>query len=81
MSFHKNHIELIGTVTVGPKGQVVIPVEARDRMNIVAGDKLIALYVPDNDAIGFVSEQSMQGVIERMGRHVEALKGKLNKGK
>ncbi|MFZ1812359.1 MAG: AbrB/MazE/SpoVT family DNA-binding domain-containing protein [Candidatus Saccharimonadales bacterium] len=80
MGFHKNHIELVGTVTLGPKGQVVIPVEARERMGVAPGDKLIALYVPDNNAIGFVSEESMRSVIERMGSHVEALKGKLNKG-
>ena len=40
---HK-HIQLMGTVTVGPKGQVVIPVEVREGMGITPGDKLIALY-------------------------------------
>ena len=43
MTFHK-HIQLMGTVTVGPKGQVVIPVEVREGMGITPGDKLIALY-------------------------------------
>ena len=43
MTFHK-HIQLLGPVTVGPKGQVVIPVEVREGMGITPGDKLIALY-------------------------------------
>ena len=43
MTFHK-HIQLMGTVSVGPKGQVVIPVEVREGMGITPGDKLIALY-------------------------------------
>lgn len=46
MTMHKN-IQLVGTVTVGPKGQVVILSEVRDRMGIVSGDKLVALYFPE----------------------------------
>ncbi len=80
MGFHKGNLQLAGTVTVGPKGQVVIPVDVRDQMNISAGDKLVALYMPDTKAVGFVSEASMQAIIDRMGQHVGALKSKLNKG-
>ncbi len=80
MSTHNKHIELAGTVTLGPKGQVVIPADIRERMAIVPGDKLVALYVPDKNAIGFVSERSMQTTIDRMGKHVEALKGTIKKG-
>ncbi len=80
MSLHNKHIELAGTVTLGPKGQVVIPVDIRERMSIVPGDKLVALYIPEKNAIGFVSEASMRSVIEQMGRNVEALKGIIQKG-
>lgn len=34
---------LFGVLTVGEKGQVVIPAEARGLFNIKAGDKLVAL--------------------------------------
>ena len=67
------HIELAGTVTVGSKGQVVIPVEVREKMSICPGSKLIALYLPHKNAIGFVSEESMQAIIESMGRSLEDL--------
>lgn len=76
---HKNKIELAGTVTVGPKGQVVIPVDVREKMGIKSGDKLIALYVCEKNAIGFVTEESMQSLIERMGDHVKALRSGLGK--
>ncbi|MGB3023598.1 MAG: AbrB/MazE/SpoVT family DNA-binding domain-containing protein [Candidatus Saccharimonadales bacterium] len=79
MGFHKDNIQLAGTVTVGPKGQVVIPVEVRDQMGIESGDKLVALYMPDTKAIGFVSKESMQSIIDRMGSHVEALRNKFNR--
>lgn len=76
MGFHKDNIQLAGTVTLGPKGQVVIPSEVREQMSIEPGDKLVALYMPDSKAIGFVSESAMQSIIDRMGSHVDALRNK-----
>jgi len=79
MGYHKNNIELVGTMTIGPKGQVVIPVEVREKMAIQPGDKLIALYIPDKKAISFVTESSMQSIVDQMGKHVDALKTRLGK--
>lgn len=68
------HITLAGTATVGPKGQVVIPAEVREKMAIKPGDKLVALYVEDRQAIGFVSERSAQDMIDAMGEKLTALR-------
>lgn len=76
---HKNKIELAGTVTLGPKGQVVIPVDVREKMGITSGDKLIALYMPEKNALGFVTDESMQSLIDRMGDHLNALRSSLGK--
>ena len=73
MPFHKKHIELVGTVTVGPKGQVVIPVEAREKMQIEPGAKMIALYLEDHKTIAFVPENEIQTMIEKMGSHITSL--------
>jgi AbrB family looped-hinge helix DNA binding protein len=35
-----------GKVSVGPKGQIVIPAEARKAMNIVPGDSVIIMSGP-----------------------------------
>ena len=75
---HKKHIDLVGTVTLGPKGQVVIPAEVREKMGVVPGDKLVALYLPEKKSIGFVSEKDMQSLIEKMGTHLSSLREKLN---
>ena len=37
-----------GTTTVGEKGQVVIPAEARQAMNIEKGDKLLTFGIGEN---------------------------------
>jgi AbrB family looped-hinge helix DNA binding protein len=40
-----------GTVTVGERGQVVIPAEARKKMNIHSGDKILVMGHPNGRGI------------------------------
>lgn len=77
-NFHK-HIQLAGTVTVGPKGQVVIPVEVRDGMGVKPGDKLIALYFDSKQSVAFITEQQAQAYIEKMGAQFTNFKEQLQK--
>lgn len=70
MGFHGKGISLVGTATIGPKGQVVIPVEAREKMGVQPGDKVIALFMDDHKTVAFVSEDEMQAIINKMGAHL-----------
>ena len=74
----QSHIRLVGTMTLGPKGQVVIPADVRECMDVKPGDKLVALYIPDKGAVGFVAESKMQTIIDQMAMHVEALRGHID---
>lgn len=79
MTFHK-HIQLMGTVTVGPKGQVVIPVEVREGMGITPGDKLIALYFDEKKSVAFITEGQAQEYVEKNGRSVHIDEADASKG-
>lgn len=78
MKYHANCINLVGTVTVGPKGQVVIPVEAREKMSAKPGDKLIVLFLDDHKTVSFVTETEMQTMINKMGSHLTQMNRELS---
>lgn len=41
-------LQFWGAATVGARGQIVIPREARERLGICEGDKLVVMSTPDN---------------------------------
>lgn len=76
-----NKLEFAGAVTVGPKGQVVIPVEIRDALNVKPGDKLMAIYVNDeaHQVIGFLTEDAIEEMLQTMDRRASILRQKIGK--
>lgn len=78
MSFNHS-IKLAGVVTVGPKGQVVVPSEVRELMNIVPGDKLVALYLSDRKSVMFIPEHEAQEFVTRMGEQFVHFKESLSR--
>lgn len=78
MGTNKKHFELVGTMRLGPKGQVVIPADIRDAMQIRPGDKLVALYVRERNAISFLPESNLQALIDQMGSSVEELRTQIS---
>ena len=66
--------KLFGTATVGSKGQVVIPSEARQELGIKTGDKLYVVGSPERKFVGFISEEQFQELVEHLTDTVEKLK-------
>lgn len=73
MTFHKS-IRLVGTVTVGPKGQVVIPADVRENMQIQPGDKLVALYLDEKQSVAFITERQAQEYVTKMAEEFTQFK-------
>lgn len=78
---HEQMFRLVGTATVGPKGQVVIPAEVRESMGIKPGDKLIALHISHKNAIAFITEEQAQKLVDKMGAQVSGLRDALENSK
>ena len=64
--------QFYGAVTVGERGQVVIPAEARKRMGIAAGDKLLVMGHPFSEGVVLVKIDAMR---EFLSGFLEGLSG------
>lgn len=63
-------VKMFGSVTVGTKGQVVIPKEIRDSLHIEPGDVLIVLTKHDK-AIGMIKADDMPAFMAYMQAEME----------
>lgn len=68
------------SVTVGERGQVVIPAKARRDMGLKPGDKLIVLRAPGKIGIVLVHTDQMAKMFKKMTEHIGQMK-KLLSGK
>jgi len=59
-----------GTVTVGDRGQVVIPKDARDSIGVAAGDKLIVIGM-HRDGIALVKTAALKELAKKLLSQVE----------
>jgi AbrB family looped-hinge helix DNA binding protein len=75
-------IKFWGTVTVGTKGQIVIPAKAREKFKIKEGDQLILVSHHENHGIMLVKAELFEKMMQLMQSGIsEALDNvaKLNK--
>ncbi|HEX8390580.1 MAG TPA: AbrB/MazE/SpoVT family DNA-binding domain-containing protein [Candidatus Saccharimonadales bacterium] len=70
--------KLYGTSTVGTKGQIVIPAEAREQLGIVAGDKLYVVGSPSHHTIHLIGEAQMQHLVNAVTDNAEMIKSLQN---
>ncbi|PID83790.1 AbrB family transcriptional regulator [Candidatus Gracilibacteria bacterium] len=56
-------LKIHNSVTVGTKGQIVIPKEVRDMLDIKEGDTLITI-TKYNKSVGFVKTEAIEEFIE-----------------
>ena len=70
--------KLYGVATVGTKGQVVIPADAREELGIQTGDRLYVVGSYDHKWVGFIKEEQLRELVERITDDVENYKSLLD---
>ena len=75
MSEQNHHLnkKLYGTATIGSKGQVVIPADAREDLGLKAGDRLYVVSAGTGGVV-FLKEEMLEDIVAKMSAHVEGLK-------
>lgn len=72
--------QFYGTATIGEKGQVVIPCEARERMQLQKGDKLL-VFGMGCDMIAFTKLSNMEKFASNLSNQLETIRGVIKKSK
>jgi AbrB family looped-hinge helix DNA binding protein len=66
--------KLYGTATVGTKGQVVIPADAREELHIAPGDRLYVIGAADSGFLGFLKEDALEAMMQHLNEQVESFR-------
>ena len=65
--------KLIGITSLGERGQVVIPVNIREDLNLKQGDRLF-VFAKHKHFIGLVKVDEISGMLKKMISKIERLK-------
>jgi AbrB family looped-hinge helix DNA binding protein len=65
--------EFYGTTTLGEKGQVVIPAEARECMDLKKGDKLL-VFGMGGDMIAFSKLSQMERFASHLAKRLDSIR-------
>jgi len=71
--------KVYGSVTVGERGQLVIPVELRKALRIKSGDQLMVFAKLDKKVISLMSSKDFSQFLERAEKLISKLESKVPK--
>ncbi len=62
-----------GSVTVGERGQIVIPAEARQEFGFMPGDKLLVMRHPVNKGIMIFKMEAVRMFLDELDRNLRQI--------
>ncbi len=68
------HKKLYGTATVGSKGQVVIPADAREELDLKPGDRMYVVGSMKSGAVVFLKEEMLEDMLAHMTAQIEDIR-------
>lgn len=66
--------KLYGTSTVGTKGQIVIPADAREELDIKPGDRMYVMNAMHGVGVVLLKEEMLESFVEEMMAQVEVFR-------
>ncbi len=70
--------KLYGTATIGSKGQVVIPADAREELELKTGDRLYVIGAMNSGGVVFLKEEMLEGMLAHMTEQLENIRSLKN---
>ncbi len=78
---HTGEKKLYGTATIGSKGQVVIPADAREELGLNTGDRLYVVGIGNDGGVALLKEEMLEHIVAKMTAQVEGFKAYKNHGR
>jgi AbrB family looped-hinge helix DNA binding protein len=75
----KCDIEFYGSATVGERGQVVIPKEAREELGLAQGENLLVFRAPFGNGFLVVKPDAFEQHVQRMSQFASDLQEQITK--
>ena len=69
-------LKVFGSMAVSPRGQIVIPANARKELNISSGDTLLACGTPHGEGLLILKVEAVEKILSAMSEQVATF-GKL----
>jgi AbrB family looped-hinge helix DNA binding protein len=70
---HPAQKKLYGTATIGSKGQVVIPADAREELGLKPGDRLYVVSAGQGGVV-FLKEEMLEQLVDQMSAQIEGFR-------
>lgn len=70
-----------GTATIGTKGQIVIPADAREHLDLQPGDKVVVFGIKERGMVGMCKLESVEQLFAQMSAHLEHIRHVIDKSK
>jgi len=81
MGHHLHDKKMFGTATVGTKGQIVIPADAREELGIEPGDKLYIAGSTSKKVLFCLKEEQFQELVSKLTEGADAANDFLKQAK
>ena len=75
---HTSNKKLFGTATVGSKGQIVIPANAREELGVQTGDRLYVVGSAESGFLGLLKEEALEHMVEHLTAQAESFRALKN---
>lgn len=72
---HPHKPAFYGTATIGTKGQIVIPADARDELSLHPGDKVVVIGIKDHGMLGVCPVASVEKMLAQTAAQLEYIRG------
>jgi len=71
---HPHKPAFYGTATIGTKGQIVIPAEARENLGLNPGDKVVVIGIKEHGMLGVCPVSSVEKMLDQTTEQLEYIR-------